>query len=56
LHGQAATDVRVIEGAGEYRIEATFCCEQAKERALRALHREADPHLTSVDRERARQQ
>ena len=53
VHGQAAADVRVVEGAGEYRIEASFCCQRAKERALRALHSEADSHLTSVDRERA---
>jgi hypothetical protein len=53
VHRQAATNVRVVEGAGQYRIEASFCCERAKERALRALHSEADSHLTSVDRERA---
>jgi len=51
VHGRAAAAVRVVEGAGEYRIEASFCCERAKERALRALHSEADPDLTSVDRE-----
>jgi hypothetical protein len=43
VHGRAA-DVRVVEGAGEYRIEASFCCERAKERALRALLTEADSH------------
>jgi hypothetical protein len=41
VHGQAA-DVRVVEDAGEYRIETSFCCERARERALRALRREAD--------------
>jgi hypothetical protein len=42
MHGQAATDVRVVEGAGEYRIEASFCCQRAKEHALRALPSKAD--------------
>ena len=40
VHGRPPT-VRVVEGADEYRIEAAFCCERAKERALRALRSEA---------------
>ncbi len=36
VHGRAA-DVRVVEDAGEYRIEASFCCERARKRALQAL-------------------
>jgi hypothetical protein len=43
VHGRAP-DVRVLEGAGEYRIEASFCCVRAKERALRALLTEAGSH------------
>jgi hypothetical protein len=43
VHGRAA-DVRVVEGTDEYRIEASFCCERAKERALRALRSQADPN------------
>lgn len=42
VHGRSAAAVRVVEGAGEYRIEASFCCERAKERALRALRSEAN--------------
>ncbi len=41
VHGRAAV-VRVVEGTGEYRIEASFCCKRAKQRALRALRSEAD--------------
>ena len=44
VHGRAAADVRVVRGAGEYRIEASFCCQRASERALRALRSEADAH------------
>jgi hypothetical protein len=51
LHGKAATNVRVIEGADQYRIEATFCCQPAKQRALQALHSKTDPDQTSIDRE-----
>ena len=40
-HGQTP-DVRVVAGEGEYRIEASFCCEPARERALQALRSEAD--------------
>jgi hypothetical protein len=43
VHGRAA-DVRVLEDAGEYRIEASFCCVRAKERALQALRTEAGSH------------
>jgi hypothetical protein len=43
VHGRAA-DVRVVERSGEYRTEASFCCERAKERALRALRSQADPN------------
>jgi lambda repressor-like predicted transcriptional regulator len=52
VHGQAATDVRVVEDAGEYRIEASFCCERAKNRALQALHSETTP--TDLERSPAR--
>ena len=41
VHGGAA-DARIVEDAGEYRIEAFFCCERAKERALRALRRKPE--------------
>jgi hypothetical protein len=41
VHGRPPT-VRVLAGADEYRIEASFCCERAKKRALRALHSETD--------------
>jgi hypothetical protein len=43
VHGRAA-EVRVLEGASEYRIEASFCCERAKERALWALRTAAGSH------------
>jgi hypothetical protein len=56
VHGKAATNVRVIPGAGQYRIEATFCCQPAKQRALQALHSNADPDQTSIDREHAARQ
>jgi hypothetical protein len=38
VHGRARAAVRVVE----YRIEASFCCERAKERALRALASQVD--------------
>lgn len=38
VHGRAA-EARIVEDAGEHRIEASFCCERAKERALRALRK-----------------
>ena len=37
-----APDVRVVEGDGEYVITASFCCEPARERALRAIRSETD--------------
>jgi hypothetical protein len=40
VHGRGAV-VRVVEDADEYRIEGSFCCERAKEHALRALRSEA---------------
>ncbi len=39
---QRAPDVRVVKGAGEYVIEASFCCEPAKERAMRAVRSKTD--------------
>ena len=42
VHGRARAAIRVVEGAGEYRIEASFGCERAKERALRALASQVD--------------
>jgi len=41
VHGRPPT-VRVVDGADEYRIEASFCCARAKKRALQALRSEAD--------------
>ena len=34
----------VAEAAGEYVLTASFCCEPARERALRAIRSERDSH------------
>jgi hypothetical protein len=39
---QRAPEVRVVESGGEYLIEASFCCEPAKEGALRTAGSKKD--------------